>query len=201
MHSEILFCWNSKVNVSKVFSNLFVEIVSLRLEMDPEVAAKVENYEKIINERLKTDLQEALNQRQILNEDMAEYMVVKETIEKIQLANKVQAEDANLATFDNGGRDILKTKVDLGCNFYANAVVEDTSRIFVAIGYGFFLEMRHDEALRFIDKKLKVLQASGEKLDEVASEINAKIRFLILGLKELQQLDYSTEPSKNSLFI
>lgn len=37
---------------------------------------------------------------------------------------------------------------------------EDPSRIFVAVGYGFFVEMTHDEALRFIDKKTTQLTAS-----------------------------------------
>lgn len=36
---------------------------------------------------------------------------------------------------------------------------EDSSRIFVAVGFGFFLEMTHDEALRFIDKKTNQLTA------------------------------------------
>lgn len=39
-------------------------------------------------------------------------------------------------------------------------VSEDSSRIFVAVGYGFFVEMTHAEALRFIDKKTSQLTAS-----------------------------------------
>lgn len=37
---------------------------------------------------------------------------------------------------------------------------EDSSRIFVAVGYGFYLEMTHDEALQFIEKKTSQLTAS-----------------------------------------
>lgn len=34
---------------------------------------------------------------------------------------------------------------------------EDPSRIFVAVGFGFFVEMSLDEALRFIEKKTSQL--------------------------------------------
>lgn len=37
---------------------------------------------------------------------------------------------------------------------------EDSSRIYVAVGFGFFVEMTHDEALRFIEKKTSQLTAS-----------------------------------------
>ncbi|MEQ2201981.1 hypothetical protein XENOCAPTIV_021847, partial [Xenoophorus captivus] len=36
---------------------------------------------------------------------------------------------------------------------------DDSSRIFVAVGFGFFVEMNLDEALRFIDRKTTQLTA------------------------------------------
>ncbi len=54
----------------------------------------------------------------------------------------------------------MKTKVDLGCNFYCQANIEDPSRIFVEIGLGFYLELTLDEAEKFVNTKvLAVLQA------------------------------------------
>ena len=47
----------------------------------------------------------------------------------------------------------LKTKVDLGCNFYCQARVPDPTKIFVSVGLGFFVELTLDEALEFISKK------------------------------------------------
>lgn len=49
---------------------------------------------------------------------------------------------------------------------------EDSSRIFVAVGYGFFVEMNHDEALRFIDKKTSQLTASVHHLSLKSQDIN-----------------------------
>ena len=48
-------------------------------------------------------------------------------------------------------------QVDLGCNFFVDTVVPDTSRIYVALGYGFFLELTLAEALKFIDRKSNLL--------------------------------------------
>ena len=42
----------------------------------------------------------------------------------------------------------LKTKVDLGCNFYCQARVPDPSMVMVAVGLGFFLELTLEEALK-----------------------------------------------------
>lgn len=37
---------------------------------------------------------------------------------------------------------------------------EDSSRIYVAVGFGFFVEMTHAEALKFIEKKTSQLTMS-----------------------------------------
>ncbi|KAJ0064447.1 hypothetical protein NL108_006512, partial [Boleophthalmus pectinirostris] len=77
-----------------------------------------------------------LEQRDSVYEKISQYLQLKNTLHSLREGSKH-----------------LKTDVDLGCNFYVEAHVEDASRVFVAVGYGFFVEMTHDEALRFIEKK------------------------------------------------
>ena len=157
--------------------------------MNEDINRKVENYERVVNEKFKRDLENVLKEQEQIYSDIVEYLQIKEAIEKIQ---------AGKSSDDH----VLKTKVDLGCNFYANAVIEDTSMIYVAIGYGFFLQMKLDEALRFIEKKVKSLNESALELNKLASEIKAKIRFVLEGLRELQQIDFVGKPEeKHSLFI
>merc|ERR1719239_2006591 len=57
----------------------------------------------------------------------------------------------------------LKTKVDLGCNFYCEARVDDPSRIMISVGMGFFLEMTLTEALAFVSKKDAALSKQAEQ--------------------------------------
>ncbi|XP_045898164.1 protein UXT-like, partial [Micropterus dolomieu] len=77
---------------------------------------------------------------------------------------------------------------------------EDASRIFVAVGYGFFVEMTHDEALRFIEKKTSQLTAFTEQLTKDASKIKANIRMVLEGLRELQGLTDLPESRRREVF-
>lgn len=62
----------------------------------------------------------------------------------------------NIRNFKNGPRS--RSHHAFFVFFYF--VSEDPSRIFVAIGYGFFVEMTHEEALQFIEKKTSQLTLS-----------------------------------------
>ncbi|XP_024078134.1 protein UXT, partial [Terrapene carolina triunguis] len=77
-----------------------------------------------------------------------------------------------------GGRAV-QTQVDLGYNFFVNADVPDTSRIFVALGYGFFAELTLTEALRFVERKTKLLIELSESLTKDSAKIKANIRMVL----------------------
>ncbi|XP_045912317.1 protein UXT-like isoform X2 [Micropterus dolomieu] len=129
-------------------------------------------------------LRKVLDQRDSVYEKISQYLQLKNTIQSLQ----------------ESGSQRLKTDVDLGCNFYVQAEVEDASRIFVAVGYGFFVEMTHDEALRFIEKKTSQLTAFTEQLTKDASKIKANIRMVLEGLRELQGLTDLPESRRREVF-
>ncbi|XP_077370274.1 protein UXT isoform X2 [Festucalex cinctus] len=120
------------------------------------VESKVLQYERFIDEVLKKDLQcvcvcvyiyiflrRVMEQRDAVYEQVSHYLQLKNTLQALQETDSQS----------------LKADVDLGCNFYVQAKVEDSSKIFVLVGFGFFVEMDHTEALRFIDKKTNQLTA------------------------------------------
>ncbi|CAL1605855.1 unnamed protein product [Knipowitschia caucasica] len=131
---------------------------------------KVLQYEHFINEVLRRDLQKVLEQRDSVYEKISQYLQLKNTLQNLQ------EEESKC----------LKTDVDLGCNFYVEAQVEDASKVFVAVGYGFFVEMTHDEALKFIEKKTAQLTIFTEQLTKDSARIKAHIRLVLEGLRELQ---------------
>ncbi|CAN9515298.1 unnamed protein product [Ophioblennius macclurei] len=137
------------------------------------VNRKVLEYEHFINEVLKRDLQKVLEQRDVVYEKISQYLQLKNTIRSLQESVSQQ----------------LKVDVDLGCNFFVQAEVEDSSRILVLVGFGFFVEMTHDEALRFIEKKTSQLTAFTEQLTKDSAKIKANIRLILEGLRELQGLE------------
>uniref|UniRef100_A0A9J8DGA5 Ubiquitously-expressed, prefoldin-like chaperone n=1 Tax=Cyprinus carpio carpio TaxID=630221 RepID=A0A9J8DGA5_CYPCA len=55
----------------------------------------------------------------------------------------------------------------------------DASKIYVAVGYGFFVEFTHTEALKFIEKKTNQLTEYTEVLTKDAAKIKANIRMVL----------------------
>ncbi|KAE8292711.1 Protein UXT Ubiquitously expressed transcript protein [Larimichthys crocea] len=148
------------------------------------VEEKILQYEKFISDVMRRDLQRVLEQRDSVYEKISQYLQLKNTIQSLQDSDSQQ----------------LKTDVDLGCNFYVQAEVEDSSRIFVAVGYGFFVEMTHEEALRFIDKKTNQLTAFTDQLTKDSSKIKANIRMVLEGLRELQGLSDLPESRRREVY-
>jgi len=55
----------------------------------------------------------------------------------------------------------------------------DTSKIFVSVGFGFFVEFTLSEALKFIEKKSKFLTTKTTELTADASRIKAHIKLVL----------------------
>eukprot|EP00035_Acanthoeca_spectabilis_P010561 m.186735 g.186735 ORF g.186735 m.186735 type:complete len:167 (+) comp15059_c0_seq1:56-556(+) len=142
-----------------------------------EVAEKVQQYERFLNEKLRADLRLVLEQRDALYTDIAEYNKLAAVIKTIKEAQP-QMEDRK-----------LQTKVDLGCSFFCQAEVANPTMISVGIGYGFFVEFTLDEATAFIEKRVPLLDSQAEEKTATASAIKARIKVVLEGLRELQSLD------------
>ncbi|XP_071810504.1 protein UXT-like [Asterias amurensis] len=142
--------------------------------MEDNVSTKVTQYEKFVNEVLRKDLQKVLESRDDIYKQLADYLQLKTTVEKLQDADVI--------------KDGLKTKIDLGCNFYVQANIPDASRIYILVGFGFFVEFTLPEALKFIDKKVQQLTSQSEKLSKDSAQIKANIKLVYEGLRELQNL-------------
>eukprot|EP00063_Salmo_salar_P015201 XP_013990036.1 PREDICTED: protein UXT isoform X1 [Salmo salar] len=153
-------------------NNLLLSRLIMAHAGKPSIDEKVLQYETFISDVLKRDLERVLEQRDGVYEKIAQYLQLKNTIESLK-----ESETKG-----------LKTEIDLGCNFYVQAHVEDSSKIFVAVGYGFFVELTHSEALKFIEKKTNQLTAHTEVLTKDSAKIKANIRMVLEGLRELQSL-------------
>merc|ERR1712168_1413263 len=145
------------------------------LSLAAERSEKITRFEAFLNERLKKDLMTVVEERDKIWEEEAEYLKLKTVIERISAAPSAQ--------------DGLKAKVDLGCNFYAQARVEDASMIFVDVGLGFHVQLTLAEALSAIDVKTKHLHDKADKLTLQANNIKAQIRIVMEGIRELSNID------------
>jgi len=149
--------------------------VEAAMSLAAERMEKITRYETFLNERLKKDLMTVMQERDKIWEEEAEYLKLKTVIERISAAPSTQ--------------DGLKAKVDLGCNFYAQARVEDASMIFLDVGLGFHVQLTLNEALSAIDVKTKHLHDKADKLTLQANKIKAQIRIVMEGLRELSNIE------------
>lgn len=136
------------------------------------VLDKVLQYETFVSDVLQRDLRQVLAQREEVYGQLAAYLQLKNVLERLQ----------------DSGDQRLHTQVDLGCHFYVNAEVPDPSRICVALGHGFFLELTLMEALRFIDRRSHLLTSRSDSLTRDSARIKAHMRLVLEGLRELQGL-------------
>nr|CAG4649042.1 EOG090X0MWD [Polyphemus pediculus] len=137
---------------------------------DPNQQIKIQQYETFINEVLRTKLKNCLVVRETCQAEIHEYLELQRTIE-------------NFSELDI---DPLKAKVDLGCGFFVQAEVKDSSKILVAVGFGFYLELKHTEAISFIAKKINLLTEHLRLHEEQSSSISADIKIMLNTLGQLQ---------------
>jgi prefoldin alpha subunit len=145
-----------------------------------DVQEKVLKYEEFIDKRLRKDLQAVYKAQEEVYVKINEYTQLKSSIIQLQKSHS--------------SGEKLKTMVDLGTNFYCEAHVPDPSMIFVAVGFGFYVQFTFDEALKFIEKKSGVFNSSAENLGKEAAKIKAHIKIVLGGLQELQNIgSYTSE--------
>ena len=136
---------------------------------------KIEKIEAFLSEQLEPDLNTVLTARDKVYEELAEYAALENAIKAILASNLRPGQP-------------LKTKVDLGCNFYCQGIVKEPSKIFLDIGLGFHLECELSEALILIKKRVAILDTRVKKLTEEACKVKANIKLTLQGLKELQNI-------------
>ena len=145
-------------------------------------------YESFINDVLKRDLKKVIDQRDEIYSKVAEYLQLKRSIEQFEgkplSSSKKQA----------------KVMTDLGCNFYCQAKITDTSKVLIAVGFGFFVEFTLKEGIEFISKKIDILTKQAEKLTIDIAKIKALIKLILSGLTDLQHLDFTNDAKKEAIF-
>ncbi|KND04891.1 prefoldin, alpha subunit [Spizellomyces punctatus DAOM BR117] len=138
---------------------------------------QIERYERFVNERLRVDLQKAVVARDKIYETIAEYLKLRNQIDLLR----------------NEKLNELKTMMDVGCEFFMQAKVPDTSRIYVKVGAGYHVELTLDEAVTFIGEKEKSLLKAADKHTETASKIKAHIKLVLQAIQEILELDHTEQ--------
>ncbi|CAH2094356.1 unnamed protein product [Euphydryas editha] len=137
-------------------------------------------YEHIINNVLKEDLRILEFKLQQINAEISDLIQQRHCLKV--LTDKDQ--------HPNG----FKTQVNIGCNFFMEASVTDTSKLLMNIGLDHYLELTLEEAYKYLDARIKAFEQKSEELCTKAAETKAHIKLLLFDIGELE----NQKPGKQS---
>ena len=97
---------------------------------------KVQRYETFLNERLRGDLRKCLEQRDKIYEEQAEFLALRNSIQGLSFWSNnfvlwLIISIIAIKTAELVPGEPLKTKVDLGCNFYCQVLFYHFYQIFL----------------------------------------------------------------------
>ncbi|XP_026734699.1 protein UXT homolog [Trichoplusia ni] len=145
---------------------------------EPNIEATILKYENFINDVLKEDLRQLDIRLQQVNAEITDMIQQKHTLKVIT--------DKNV--HPNG----FKSQVNIGCNFFMEASVTDTSKLLMNIGLNHHLEFTIEEANKYLDVRIKAFEKKAEELQTKAAETKAHIKLMLFGIGELQDKAMST---------
>mmetsp|Transcript_27418 Transcript_27418/g.88534 ORF Transcript_27418/g.88534 Transcript_27418/m.88534 type:complete len:139 (+) Transcript_27418:2-418(+) len=132
------------------------------------MASRVATLEALINEQLKVELQAVLDRRDGVYERIAQCLELRNNM-RMLLSEKLKA---------------VKTKINLGCDFYVDASIPDTRWVYIDVGLGFHAQMTLEEAVQFGEAREARLMAQVEDLSGRAAELKAKIKIAVGAIDE-----------------
>lgn len=146
---------------------------------------KIRRYQAFIQDRLQPDLLLLRGVREQIAAKLQQYEALQKNIEAIQTAKLSK----------------IQTKVNLGCNVYMQAVVDDPNMIFVDIGLGFHAEFTFPEALAFIAIKTKNLKTKWKKCNKESADIGSRIKMVYETIGNLMKLEETIPTKKERKFL
>jgi len=142
--------------------------------MDEARLQKVANYEHFLNDVLRTDLRNALERRGQVQAKISEFTQQKAILEKLTSSSELSTD--------------IRTKVDLGCDFFCDSVVPNLETVIMTLGCGTWLEVTPEEAIQICDKEIKHLNKTVELISKQELKLKAHINLVINGLREIQNI-------------
>ncbi|SOV77935.1 prefoldin, putative [Plasmodium sp. gorilla clade G3] len=92
----------------------------------------------------------------------------------------------NLKLFVNmKDKNEVETLTSLGCDSYVYADIINKNKIFIQLGYEFYLEMTLEEAIKFLKKKIHLYEEKLSYWNKQISHVKAHIQILMRAISNL----------------
>lgn len=134
--------------------------------------ASITQIEAFINDVLKEDLKQLELHLNQFNEEIMEYVQLKNTIQ----------------TFGDHMPDGYKTQLNIGSNIFMQARVKQMDKILVNVGKEVYLEMDMQEAIRYSDMRVKILTKQADVVREESIKKRTQIKMALIAMSERERL-------------
>jgi len=146
--------------------------------------AKIKKFQSFVQDVLQPQMKAELALRDKLHTKLQIFIDLERNIEIMQETKQKK----------------LSTMVDLGCDFYAQAVVPDCSRVCIDVGLDLHVEFTLEEALVHISERKKRLVDKADVCTKKAADISAKVKMVYESIGQLMQLR-GVEPRREPRFL
>lgn len=154
-----------------------------------ELHEKIKEYASFISQTLQPQLQTAVDARDATDADISEYTQLRNKLQYLE--NEIKSDLSSSSTGESTQSSAknckpLEALVDISHGtVYCRAVIPNPRTVYVDVGLGFMVEFTLQEAIGFIDKKLKYLDEVSKHRASVAEGIARDVEDALELLEEL----------------
>ena len=162
--------------------------------MDPEQEYRqrqqvLNSYRAFLSQKLEPELRKAHEERVQVEEKIADYrslLTQIESLEKITTPPKRENEEGREEDEDDKKEPTTTTvRIDLGSEILCDLAVDNTNKLFVDIGLGFFCQLSHREARTLSKKRIEILTDVEREKREKEERIVGHVEIVANGIKSL----------------
>ena len=162
--------------------------------MDPEQEYRqrqqvLNSYRAFLSQKLEPELRKAHEERVQVEEKIADYrslLTQIESLEKITTPPKRENEEGREEDEDDKKEPTTTTvRIDLGSEILCDLAVDNTNKLFVNIGLGFFCQLSHREARTLSKKRIEILTDVEREKREKEERIVEHVEIVANGIKSL----------------
>ena len=163
--------------------------------MDPEQEYRqrqqvLNSYRAFLSQKLEPELRKAHEERVQVEEKIADYRSLLTQIESLKEKTttppKRENEEGREEDEDDKKEPTTTTvRIDLGSEILCDLAVDNTNKLFVDIGLGFFCQLSHREARTLSKKRIEILTDVEREKREKEERIVEHVEIVANGIKSL----------------
>lgn len=160
--------------------------------MDPEQEYRqrqqvLNSYRAFLSQKLEPELHKAHEERVQVEEKIADYRSLLTQIESLEkTTTKRENEEGEEEEEDDKKEPTVTTvRIDLGSEILCDLAVDNSEKLFVDIGLGFFCQLSYQEARTLSKKRIDMLTDDAREKREKEERIAEHVEIVANGIKSL----------------